>query len=152
MPTLHLGTDLENKIKQIIRDTYFPVGSIYLSVNSTNPGTKFGGTWVRFGSGKTLVGVDTNDSDFNSVEKTGGEKTHKLTIAEMPKHNHYGIYNGSGTTERKAGYGTGTTHTGTLNEMTNTAWESLSTGYTGSGNAHNNLQPYITVYIWKRTA
>lgn len=58
---------------------YFPVGCIYISVTNVNPSTYFGGTWESFGSGKTLVGVNTSDSDFNSVKKTGGSKTHTHT-------------------------------------------------------------------------
>jgi len=53
---------------------YYPVGSIYLSVNTTNPSKWFGGTWEQIAKGRTLVGVDTNDTDFNTVKKTGGSK------------------------------------------------------------------------------
>jgi len=130
----------------------YPVGSIYMSVNSTNPKTLFGGTWTQIAQGRTLVGVDTSDTNFNTAEKTGGEKTHTLTVAELPSHRHEKLYNQNGTTERKAGYGSTGTHTGTLNQNTNTTFESLNTGYTGGGQAHNNLQPYFTCYIWKRTA
>ena len=69
-------------------DAVYPVGSIYMSVKSTNPGTLFGGTWVAIAQGRCLVGVNTSDTDFKTPEKTGGEKTHKLTIAEMPSHSH----------------------------------------------------------------
>lgn len=66
----------------------YPIGSIYISINDTNPATLFGGTWQQFGKGRTLVGVDENDNDFNIVQKTGGEKTHQLTINELPSHTH----------------------------------------------------------------
>ena len=66
----------------------YPVGSIYMSVNSTNPSMFLGGTWEAWGSGKMPVGVDSLDNDFSKVEKSGGEKTHKLTVNEMPSHNH----------------------------------------------------------------
>ena len=69
-------------------DQIYPVGSVYISVNSTNPSTLFGGTWEAFASGKTLVGIDTQQSEFNTVQKTGGEKKHTLTIEEMPSHSH----------------------------------------------------------------
>ena len=127
-------SDLLNKI--------YPVGSIYISVNSTNPGDFLGGTWVEFGQGKTLVGVNTSETEFNTVEKTGGEKTHKLAISEMPSHNHYNdtwAANASGS-QFLYFYG----QKGTPGNR--------YTGSTGGGGAHNNLQPYITVYFWKRTA
>lgn len=153
MATLRISSDLENVIKKVVLDTYFPVGSLYLTVGNENPNTTIGGTWVRFGNGKTLVGVDTNDSDFNSVEKTGGEKTHRLTINEMPSHKH----------EVKMSYTPNSNHThsnGTYamsfaegaNPSDNT-YQSTDDRISNTGNnqAHNNLQPYITVYMWKRT-
>ena len=113
-----------------------------MSVNSTNPSVLFGGTWVAWGAGRVAVGVDTSQTEFNAVEKTGGEKTHELTIAELAKHTHTyqrAIYN-AGTNgflsqDGKAGIG-----------------GSYTTGETGESKPHNNLQPYITCYMWKRTA
>lgn len=58
----------------------WPVGSIYISVNNTNPSTYFGGTWEAFGTGRCLVGVDTSQSEFNTVMKTGGEKNIPLLL------------------------------------------------------------------------
>ncbi len=66
----------------------YPVGSIYISVNSANPGVVFGGTWVAFGAGRALVGFSGTDSDFNAAEKTLGEKTHALTSSELASHSH----------------------------------------------------------------
>ena len=63
-----------------IFDHIYPVGSIYLSVTNENPSNKFGGTWVSWGAGKFIVGVNGDDSSFNTVEKTGGSKTHSHTI------------------------------------------------------------------------
>lgn len=135
----------------------YPVGSIYLSVNNTNPGTLFGGTWVRWGTGRVPVGVDTTQTEFNTVEKTGGEKTHTLSSNELAKHQHrldghafsWGTNKGSvwiqGTT---ATPGQGTSG----NPLYTTQGESDYTYDTGSTEAHNNLQPYITCYMWKRTA
>ena len=148
MATLKISSDLQNVIKKVVLDTYFPVGSLYLTVGNENPNTTIGGTWVRFGNGKTLVGVDTNDSNFNSVEKTGGEKTHTLTINEMPSHKH--------NTGWKFSYGQGSAYGIT---WTNGNWQgpytdalgAFNMDNTGGNQAHNNLQPYITVYIWKRT-
>lgn len=135
-------------IKTLVLDTFYPVGSIYMSVNSTNPGTLFGGTWVRWGSGKVPVGVDTDDSSFNTVEKTGGEKTHKLSEAEMPMHNHFpsgkNTYIGRNFSMNTAANG--------LAVSVIESWEAVTAQSKGSGSAHNNLQPYITCYMWKRTA
>ena len=66
----------------------YPVGSIYLSVNNSNPSNYFGGTWVAWGSGRVPVGVNTSDSNFNTVEKTGRESEHTLTVDELAQHGH----------------------------------------------------------------
>lgn len=94
-------------IKTNILDSVYPIGSIYMSVNNTNPSSFFGGTWVTWGSGRVPVGVNTVDSNFNYVEKAGGSSTssasvsgytnnHALTLNEIPSHNH-GYKNLSGT-------------------------------------------------------
>ena len=73
-------------------ETIYPVGSIYINAGvATNPGTLLGfGTWTAFGTGRTIVGVDSSDTDFDTVRETGGSKTdsHTLTIAEIPAHTH----------------------------------------------------------------
>lgn len=77
---------------------YYPVGSIYLSVVNTNPSKWFGGTWEQIAKGRTLVGVDTSQTEFNTVKKTGGAKTHKLTVNQIPSHNHnIGLSSGGST-------------------------------------------------------
>lgn len=80
MASLHLAQEIFKLI--------YPVGSIYISTSSTNPSSYFGGTWKAVAQGRTLVGVNTSDTDFNTVMKTGGSKTHTLTIDEMPAHAH----------------------------------------------------------------
>lgn len=121
-----------------LASTLWPVGSVYISVVSTNPGTLLGfGTWTAFGAGRTLVGIDAGQTEFDTVEETGGAKTHTLTEAEIPAHTHTighvaGDQDGSGSNGSISGSGV--------------------TGSTGGGGAHNNLQPYIVVYMWKRTA
>ena len=121
-----------------------PVGYIYLSVNPTNPGTLYGGTWVAWGSGRVPVGVNTSDTDFKTVEKTGGAKTHTLTVQEIPNHAHDLNAVNEGVDNPNGGY-----HPGwTFNKQYTAQVMSASTG---GGQAHNNLQPYITCYIWKRT-
>lgn len=121
-----------------------PVGDIYLSVNPTNPGTLYGGTWVAWGSGRVPVGVNTSDTDFKTVEKTGGAKTHTLTVQEIPNHAHDLNAVNEGVDNPNGGY-----HPGwTFNKQYTAQVMSASTG---GGQAHNNLQPYITCYMWKRT-
>ena len=117
----------------------YPVGSIYTSVVSTSPATHFGGTWEAFGQGKVVVGLDLADTDFDTVENTGGAKTHTLTTAEMPSHTH------SMTIENASGTGS----TGSSNGAS--SFSTVNTSATGGDGAHNNLQPYVVVYMWKRT-
>lgn len=131
---------LANVIKLI-----YPVGSIFISTSSTNPGTYLGGTWVAFGAGKTLVGLDSGDGDFDTAEETGGVKEVTLTAAQsgLPAHTH-GVYytsnNGADGTIRETIAGSGTTTNTTQNATQNAA------------SAHTNLQPYIVIYMFKRTA
>ena len=118
----------------------WPIGSVYTSVSATSPSTLFGGNWEAFGAGRVMVGLDASDTDFDTVEETGGAKTHALTIAEMPAHSHtYTLENPSGT--GSTGSATGASSFSTPNTST-----------VGSGAAHNNVQPYITVYMFKRIA
>ena len=119
----------------------YPVGCVYTSISNTNPSSLFGGTWTSFGAGKVLVGLDSGDGDFDAAEETGGAKTHTLSIAEMPSHSHSeeGTTAASETTGWYGGGQTGAIESG------------ATTGTAGSGSAHNNLQPYIVVYFFKRT-
>lgn len=136
--TLKSGTD------NYYPNAYYKVGDLFLTTRNENPSLRFGGTWELFGKGKTLVCVDENDNDFKIVKQTGGEKKHKLTIEEMPSHNHKVD---AGTTVNQA-YVSYTMITGSL-EYPNTTASSIKN--TGGDKPHNNLQPYITCYIWIRT-
>lgn len=120
-------------------DMVYPVGSVYVSVNSTSPATLFGGTWVQIKDKFLLSAGDTYKAG-----ETGGESTHVLTVDEMPRHNHsIDNLNVSGSTtpymtvqaQEKKGYG-----------------GNVQTFFTGGGQEHNNMPPYIVVYIWQRTA
>ena len=121
----------------------FPVGCIYTTTIATNPATVFGfGTWTAFGSGRVLVGLSSGETEFNTVEETGGYKTHTLTEAEMPAHVH--------TQQARSGtQSAGSNGIRACEEGNNTTCG--DTESTGDGGAHNNLQPYIVVYFWKRT-
>ena len=133
-------------VKQPILLDIYPVGSIYLSVNNTNPGTLFGGTWVAWGSGRVPVGVNTNDSNFNTVEKTGGSSTVTLTTQQIPSHSHL-IFNGQYNYTTPSATASAVCLGGVDATSTN-----VKTNDAGGGQSHNNLQPYITCYMWKRTA
>lgn len=104
-----------------------------------------GGTWQRFGQGKVLVGVSESETEFNVVNKTGGAKTHTLTVDEIPSHSHgqHVTANDGGTSIRRDWSSDGR---GGIYD------QGVHTKATGGGQAHNNLQPYVTVYMWQRTA
>ena len=128
-----------------IMNSVYPVGTIYTSVVATNPHTLFGvGTWVAFGAGRVLVGIDGAQTEFDAIEKTGGEKVHTLTMSEMPAHTHKlatrGVALGSGVWP----YGPAGVQCST---DTN---DSTPIEVVGGGAAHNNLQPYLVVYFFKR--
>ncbi len=126
-----------------------PVGCIYMSTSSISPQTTFGGTWIRWGNGRVPVGVNITDTDFNTVEKTGGEKEHKLTIEEIPSHNH-AIYGGCTTTQNIV---TGANNNGWIPMLDGKKYQNEDPLVkVGGEQSHNNIQPYITCYMWKRTA
>lgn len=120
----------------------YQVDDIYITTNSTNPATRLGyGTWTAFGAGRVLVGIDAGQTEFDTVEETGGAKTHTLTVAQMPSHAH--VYHPRGGVGSNSVAAIGQTSGGEKNVLTD---------YMGGGDPHNNLQPYIVVYMWKRTA
>lgn len=136
----------------------YPIGSIYTSVVSTNPNTLFGfGTWVAFGAGKTIVGLDSGDASFDTVKETGGSKnavvvshTHSITD---PGHSHtFPVYNvdqtNVGARVPANGFDTGQSASITVESATT----SISINSTGSSGTNANLPPYIVVFMWERTA
>ena len=148
-------SDIESIVSQAVSNallTAHPIGSIEVNVSGTNPGTYLGGTWEAFGPGRVLIGVgtgtDANNTSqtFSSAEVIGGEYTHKLTVAEMPSHKHQIKTNNDDWNNSANGGKYGTTHDG-ANSWYNTNWYTENSG--GNG-AHNNIQPYITAYFWKR--
>ena len=176
--TIDLGTVLTSwddvgseAVISIIGKALYPVGAIYMSTANVNPSTFITGTtWVAWGSGKVPVGVDTSDTSFNTVEKTGGEKTHTLTESEMPAHKHTGTESTSlGNTKPQLGAPATVSKETIIADFTRTTeevviYESAATtpanntltvehGITvGGGQPHSILQPYITCYMFKRTA
>lgn len=153
----------------------YPVGSIYMSVDPRNPKDFLGGTWVEWGKGRVPVGVDEKQDEFKTPGKEGGEKTHALSVSEMPIHNHEGTYTDpkSETTGKPDDNGeysdtkysvhydvteSGMRYVETSSGMVvsiplSNVIESTHGVYPNGGSqAHNNLQPYITCHMWKRTA
>lgn len=140
-------------------DYIYPLGSVLAFTKDVDPNQIYTHqTWERFAKGRTLVGVDESDADFEIAEKIGGEKEHKLTVSEMPGHEGH-LYSNSGAAQG------GTAKYYLSRDKMNTygssgrGWvdhsggEMHPAGFTrGGSNAHNNLQPYVTVYYWKRTA
>lgn len=140
-----------------VLDNVYPIGSIYMNVNSTNPGTLFGGTWEQI-QGKFLLGM----SSSYPAGSQGGEASHTLTTEEMPSHGHNPAnesgYYGFITNSQKAftvgdmGVQSGS---GRYYPYASAAFDisrNTLTGTTGGGKSHNNMPPYLSIYIWKRTA
>lgn len=120
----------------------YPVGSIYIAYNSTSPASRFGGTWTQI-KDRFLLGVGST----YAAAKTGGAATHTLTSDEMPTHQHaIGINIGA------TGFGTHYNLPGTTNQSGTPSyeWQYYTSGF-GGGAAHNNMPPYQTVYMWRRT-
>lgn len=138
-----------NLQKQIdnIWEKIYPIGSIYISTVATSPHFLFGGLWVLWGQGRVPVGIDESNDNFNEVEKTGGEEAHTLTTAEMPSHAHYSSIHLC--SEEAEGYGLNANAPAFTNRVI-VEGGVINTSSTGSSQSHNNLQPYITCYMWKR--
>lgn len=138
-----LGRQIRTEISTSLQARYH-IGKIIIETENINPATYLGfGTWELWGQGKVPVGVDTEDEDFNTVEKTGGEKEHTLMVDEIPSHNHGGV--------PESNWGLSSSSTGTDITVHNYAGhESKNTSDAGGDQPHNNLQPYITCYMWKR--
>jgi microcystin-dependent protein len=195
-----IKVEVDNVVALIV-NTIYPVGSLYITTLPPDgnplgqPNTTLGvGTWTRFGNGRAIVGVDEGQVEFNTVEKTGGSKTHALTELELPNHFHsvtipntsitgeggihtHGLFldmTGADANTRNFSGGdrpiAGSARIGTMEDPPRNAVRQLvknSSSHThpivippfntsginaGGAAAHNNLQPYITTFIWKRTA
>ena len=120
---------------------FYPIGSIYISMNSTNPSTYFGGEWEQI---KDRFLLACGNSYQNGT--TGGEATHKLTVSELPKHSHAQRSRGSSSNIAASGTAIGAEFLGTSSNSIGNTFD------TGGNVAHNNMPPYIAVFIWRRTA
>jgi hypothetical protein len=163
-PTAAAGTNTTQLattafVRAEIASRVYPVGALFTTVTAYADSAAVvavvgGTTWAAFGAGKVLVGVDTGDSDFNTIEETGGAKTgsHTLSTSEIPSHTHTSSISS-------------TTDTGDNNNQSaggrpymrigdNNGGLTDTSAATGGGGAHTHpiVQPYITVYFWKRTA
>lgn len=161
-------------VEKKIRLLAYPVGSIYMSMSSTNPAELFGGTWEQIAQGRCLIGAGTG-TDSRSESKTftagatGGEYNHVLTVGEMPSHSHTASTNGSGShthdmtlyayarnlSTDNHGWGNDDIARGPYTNTTASGGShthTVTVSSTGSSFAHNNLPPYLGLYVWKRTA
>ena len=137
-----IGATTVNEILGLV----YPVGSIYMSINNVSPVTLFGGKWVQI-QGRFLLGA----SDVYKANTTGGEATHTLTANEMPEHAHYMVSGNSG------GDSTWTPDAGSylVDRVTTdktTYWAQIGMNNAGGSAAHNNMPPYLVVYMWRRLA
>ena len=161
---------VKQAIEAQILDMVYPVGSIYLSTNATNPTVLFGGTWKAYAQGRVLIGAGTG-TDSRSEKKTfaagdtGGEYNHQLTVGELATHSHSASSSSTGAHSHgaagnrgwdgtsKFGFSDQTNTSATLNTNSSGSHShTITVKNTGSNAAHNNMQPYLTVYIWQRTA
>lgn len=129
----------------------YPVGSIYMSANGVNPQYLFGGTWTPV-QDRFLLGAGTT----YSAGATGGEAAHKLTVNELPAHSHGLDANVEFTVSGTSPAGTGISgihgDTSGWGDYGGADWYRLSVKNSGGNASHNNMPPYLAVYIWRRTA
>ena len=133
--------DMQANIEIAINSIY-PVGSIIIRDDTEDMSNFLGFTWEKVFAGRVLVGLDTTQTEFDTIGKTGGEKTHKLTIDEMPKHRHT---ISAGTNET-----TDANYDRVASAYAGGNPKNLNTSETGGAQPHNNLQPYQVVAYWKR--
>lgn len=140
-----------NELKTELISSMYPIGSIYITTNEENPKELFGGEWERYAQGRTLIGAgEETDSRGEKmkflIDEMGGEYKHQLTESELASHSHIAA--------SKTGK-TGWQGTSSWSYLTNDAGsyvksENPETQIAGGDTPHNNLQPYIVTYMWKR--
>ena len=144
----------------------YPVGAIYISANSTNPSTFLGGTWEAFAKGRTLVGVDNSEPLLDRPLQEGGSKTHRhnfkiglgwyygAPIGENAEDSNAGAYKYSSDTYGKWAKSSGANTTARLNagiKKSNTTISASVSTSDGDTDTASSMQPYATVYMWRRT-
>ena len=139
MRAVYLKDKNGNKLVSV---PYYRVGDLFLTTIATNPSSYLGGKWELFGPGRVLVCVNISDSDFNTVKKTGGSKY-------LQAHTHKQSLQDSGNRVGVAGYTWGVTNTGRWYDGDDLAGGVSNSWKTGNS---GNLQPFITCYVWIRTA
>ena len=141
------------EIKELINESkveMYPIGSIYITTNEQNPSEYLGGEWESYGEERTIVGAGTG-TDENNVQKmfeinqTGGEYQHTLTVNEMPAHKHDAWSLRFNLTYVSTGKYALAAHFTANGEMSGGMMEN-----NGGDQPHNNIQPYVVTYIWKR--
>lgn len=148
--------DIQSAIQSAIStftNSFFPIGTVIILDSATaNPNTYLSGTWENIASGSFLVGVNSNDDDFSTTGKTGGEKEVTLTVSEMPSHNHEynGVNTGAKVTAKFGAYPIRLYQDYAANWWGPGSTSGISSS--GGGEAHNNLPPYYCVYYWKRVS
>lgn len=155
-PTASLGTNTTQiATTAFVLQSIYPVGSIYINASvATNPGTLLGfGTWTAFAAGRVLVGFNASNALFDTAEETGGSAdaivvSHTHTVTDTG-HSH--TYT-AGNYQSARGGGASTTDVQSATANTSTETTGISIDTTGSSGTNANYQPYITVYMWKRTA
>ena len=162
-----------NSLQYMFKSCPYEVGDILVTMNATEPAVRWPGTtWEVFAPGRVLIGAGTG-TDINgtsmefAVGATGGEYSHQLTVGEMPSHSHSASSSSTGdhyhvwysgrygssensTSADSAGVGANNTSHKTLSAGSHS--HTITINNTGSNTAHNNIQPYLAVYYWKRTA
>ena len=138
--------DKEGAIEEPINPIFlalYPIGSIYMSVTYFDPATVFGGIWERIQDTFLLAAGSSY-----SAGATGGEATHKLTVSEMPSHTHtsYGVNDGASVSTMQGNYPVRIYQDRAGN------WTTNASNATGGNAAHNNMPPYLAVYMWQRIA
>ena len=129
--------------KESIVDLIFPIGFVVTLETNIDPNDLWGGKWIRTAKGKFIVGLNESESEFKYLGRTGGEKTHVLTVDEMPSHSHGQIVT--------AGTGGTATRTDFAGDSKGQKYpQGVDTYSTGGDKAHNNLPPYEVAYKWKR--
>lgn len=147
--TLEIALDVEfmGEVRGAIFDAIYPVGSIYLSYNHTNPSNLFGGTWVRIENAFLWASTASD-----TIGVTGGEETHTLTVNEMPRHRHnVGAYKSTDGNGSVLDAYTALVSTSNGADTTSKYYTSASL-LSGGSQPHNNMPPYIQVSVWRRTA